>query len=165
MEIWKPIEGFEKIYSISNHGRVRNDKTGRILRPGNQSIGYQQVLLSNNRKTKIYYVHRLVCTAFKPNPHNKRYVNHIDGNKTNNAEYNLEWVSGSENMKHAVRTGLRPGRDIRVKVVEPNGNEKIFHTLKDVSFYMGFNHCWASEHFRRKGSKFEYKNFIFEKMI
>lgn len=163
MEVWKPIEGFEH-YAVSNHGNIKNLKTGRIRKPGNQSVGYQQVLLSDNCRTKIFYIHRLVCKAFHPNPENKKFVNHIDGNKTNNAAYNLEWVNGSENMRHAVRTGLRPGRDVSVKVIDPEGKERLFCTMKEVSFFMGFNHCWTSENFRRKGNSFKYRNFYFEKL-
>ena len=57
-------------------------------------------------RKKYCLVHRLVANAFIPNPENKRCINHKDGNKKNNNINNLEWVSYSENMKHAYRTGL-----------------------------------------------------------
>lgn len=64
--------------------------------------GYRYVQVGGHR----HLVHRLIAKAYLPNPENKRCVNHIDGNKLNNAVSNLEWVTHSENMRHAVDTGL-----------------------------------------------------------
>lgn len=64
--------------------------------------GYVYVRTANRN----YQLHRLVAEAFIINPLNKYYVNHIDGNKTNNRWDNLEWVTGKENAQHAIRTGL-----------------------------------------------------------
>lgn len=60
--------------------------------------------------TKSILVNRIVAWAFYPNPANLPQVNHIDGDKENNAKSNLEWSSGSDNEKHAHRTGLKSGR-------------------------------------------------------
>lgn len=68
--------------------------------------GYLTIKLSKHGKDSTQYVHRLLALAFIPNPMNKQYVNHINGNKLDNRLENLEWVDHSENMKHAFRTGL-----------------------------------------------------------
>jgi hypothetical protein len=97
IEIWKEIAGY-KNYDVSSYGKVRNKKTGRILK---QSImgGYYCVGLSN-KKTKTFSVHQLVSKAFIPNPENKLQVNHKDKNKLNNNVINLEYMTNKENSIH-----------------------------------------------------------------
>ena len=97
IEIWKNITGFEN-YEVSSFGKVRNKKTGRVLKSSNHG-GYYCVGLSNI-KTKTYSVHRLVCQAFIPNNENKEHVNHKDKNSLNNNVRNLEWMCPQENSIH-----------------------------------------------------------------
>lgn len=81
---------------------------GRIFKrldPPASSGGYRFVRIGK----KSYPLHRVIASAFIPNPENKPEVNHIDGNKSNNAVSNLEWVTRKENMQHALKTGLRSG--------------------------------------------------------
>lgn len=105
--MWKKIvyEGVETSYSVSDVGEVRNDKTNLTLKPHIQQ-GYAHITIYINKKPKRVKIHRLVATAFIPNPESKPYVNHIDGLKSNNSVSNLEWVTASENTQHAVDTGL-----------------------------------------------------------
>lgn len=105
-EIWKDIEGYEGLYQISNLGRIWTTKYKRFKNP-TKCKGYLQIGLSKNKKRKMYKVHRLVAIAFVSNPNNKPYINHIDGNKSNNRADNLEWVTQSENVSHAYKTGLK----------------------------------------------------------
>lgn len=79
---------------------------GRIFKkldPPVSSSGYKFVRIG----PKSQPLHRVVASAFIPNPENKPQVNHIDGDKTNNAVSNLEWVTAQENCVHAYVTGLR----------------------------------------------------------
>lgn len=101
MEIWKDIEGYEDLYEVSDEGRVRNKKTGRILKPGKDSCGYPQVILCKDGTTRSFSVHRLVAKAFIPNPDNKPEVDHIDKNRSNNNVDNLRWVNHQENIDHS----------------------------------------------------------------
>ena len=116
MEIWKDIEGYENKYQISNLGNVKSLETWtgdkyikreKILKNMVYGNGYYYVCLSKNGKVKKYKVNRLVAQAFIPNPENKPFTNHIDGDKLNNNVDNLEWCTQSENMKHASKMGLR----------------------------------------------------------
>ena len=104
-EIFKPIDLNPK-YSVSNFGRVRNNKTNKILSPRNLQ-GYQRVAFYVDGKPTDFRIHRLVAKAFIPNPENKPQVNHINGDKTDNRVENLEWVTNSENIKHAINNGLQ----------------------------------------------------------
>lgn len=105
IEFFKEIEGYPN-YEVSNLGTVRNRATGNVLRPGKTNRGYHKVHLYKEGQCKILTIHRLVAAAFLPNPENKREVNHIDGDKTNNRVSNLEWSTRSENVSHAFRNGL-----------------------------------------------------------
>lgn len=115
MELWKDIEGFEGYYQISNKGNVRSvnrfdgvhDRQGSLIRQNLKHNGYLQVGLRKHGKRKWFGVHRLVAIHFIENPDNKPQVNHIDGNKLNNTVENLEWVTGRENQRHAIKMGLR----------------------------------------------------------
>ena len=112
MEIWKEIPGTNGEYQVSNIGRVKTTKTGRILRQCLDNItGYYRVCLFKTDRRKRMKVHRLVAAAFIPNPDNLPFINHIDGNKLNNNVSNLEWCTAKHNSVHARRTGLMAGHD------------------------------------------------------
>lgn len=113
------VKRYEGFYKIGKDGTVFSlCKAGvpvYIRKPLiDQRSGYKELIFSKLGKQKIFYVHRLVAEAYIPNPENKRYVNHIDGNILNNNSSNLEWVTAKENYHHAVKTGLyweRKGSD------------------------------------------------------
>ena len=98
--MWKPIK-YNRRYSINKNGGLRNNNTGRILKPGVQSLGYHAYFISSKMGNKWQYAHRLVAEAFIPNPKKKGEVNHKDGVKSNNNVKNLEWVTHSENIQYS----------------------------------------------------------------
>lgn len=107
-EQWKDVPGFEGRYEVSNLGRVASNALGhrRIMRANLDGRGYPKVMLQNPARKMTRRVHRLVAEAFIPNPSGLATVNHIDGDKTNNAVSNLEWASYGANNAHAVASGL-----------------------------------------------------------
>jgi hypothetical protein len=112
-EIWRDAPGYEGAYQVSTLGRVRNTKSGRVLRPHEQGRGYLQAMLSKQGKRSHPLVHRLVALAFVPNPENKPQINHKNGNKKDNRPENLEWCTMSENLLHRHRVLGQPGTRCR----------------------------------------------------
>lgn len=136
IEEWRPVEGYEGLYEVSNLGRVRSvDRyvvdslenrrfyKGKVLSPGIRPDGYLFVILSCNGKSKTINVHRIVAQAFIPNFDNLPMVNHKDEDKSNNRVDNLEWCNAKYNNTYGTRqdkvretaikngywTGLRSG--------------------------------------------------------
>lgn len=147
-EVWREVKGYEGYYEVSNFGRVRSlarvitDKNGRKLKvvPKMLSIiigkvGYPVTSLTKNGKSKTCTIHRIIAEAFIPNPENKRTVNHIDGDKTNNDLENLEWATHQENYRHAIRTGLfKPASSNLNGKVQGENNYAAKLTESDVRF-------------------------------
>ena len=129
--IWKH---YVDKYYVSNSGLIKNNNTGRILRPRLDKRGYVKHSLSVNGEIITVYPHRLVGLLFVEGFEEGLTIDHIDGNKLNNHLSNLEWVSNTENISRAHKMGLHDTRG------ERNGNAKL--TEKDV--------IWIREHYIKK---------------
>lgn len=108
-ERWRWVVGYEGLYMVSDQGRVMSvpkatKPDGVVLSQQLGKNGYLTVHLCKNGKHRRVSVHRIVASAFIENPHGKSDVNHKNGDKQNNALNNLEWVTRSENVKHAYDT-------------------------------------------------------------
>lgn len=110
-EEWRQIKEFP-MYEVSNFGRVRTTsnrsfiKNPPYLSATKSNSGYLRVSLKVKGVSHKKSVHRLVLETFKPTDNPNKVCNHIDGNKLNNYANNLEWVSRSQNLNHAVKLGL-----------------------------------------------------------
>lgn len=100
----KKIENYTN-YLVDEQGYVYSIK-GKKIKPTRIKTGYLYVGLYTSGKRCFLAIHRLVAIQFLPNPENKCCVNHKDGDKENNHVTNLEWVTMSENTKHAYENGL-----------------------------------------------------------
>jgi hypothetical protein len=119
-EQWKDIPGYEGLYKASNLGGVVSIRTGKQIYK-DTIAGYKQVALYNKGTCRRYRVHRLVLLVFVGD--STLQVNHINGVKSDNKLSNLEYVTQSQNMKHAYKKGLQTPID--------NGLSKKISVSKD----------------------------------
>ncbi len=137
IEIWKPIDGTDGKYEVSNTGKVRSlnyyhRKTMMEMKTSLDKYGYRYITLrlGEGKKTTHFTIHRLVAKAFIQNQDGKLEVNHIDGNKQNNNVANLEWVTTVENRRHAWSIGLNERNR-----TASSERGKSYKTLKRLSYY------------------------------
>lgn len=120
-EIWKPVVGFEGVYSISNRGRLKREKgktsngknwPEKLIRGSLNKYGYVKYTLTWGGRPHYKVAHRLVCEAFHgPAPEGKNLVLHKDDNPQNNIPENLYWGDLSDNQKDILRNGNNYGRN------------------------------------------------------
>ena len=151
-EEWRDVAGYEGLYQVSSEGRVKSlerkgRKSERILKPGVRSKGYLFVVLCAGGKSRMFSVHRLVCTAFHDNPENKLDVNHINENKTDNRACNRKWCTRKENCNHGtrnVRMSIAKSRPIAQYTL--NGKLlKVWPSIAKVERRAGFDHSAISK--------------------
>lgn len=151
------IKGYEGRYEIYPDGRIftkgnrfNGYKVAEMkVKTGN--LGYIQVTLSKDGKQWTHLVHRLVAEAFVPNPNGYPQVNHKDGVRSNNNANNLEWVSASQNRKHAVKcpncpssTAVYRNLDVHNQkimykrvVLEKDGTKYEFSSTREAAEFIG----------------------------
>lgn len=142
-EVWKSIKGFEGLYEVSNMCRVKSltrmvrgsygsqrPIEEKILRQYVRTDGYYTLMLSKESKNKRFVTHRLIAEAFIENSDGFPFVNHINGIKTDNRIENLEWCTGSGNMRHAYDIGL-----INRELLKENGMKASLKRRKIVEQY------------------------------
>lgn len=108
-EQWETIKDFPN-YMISTESRVLNKTTLNMVSVHPHKHGHRVVRLWKDNTTKLCKIYRLKAIAFIPNPENKREVNHLDGDRTNEDLSNLEWATPKENMRHAIDNGFCGGQ-------------------------------------------------------
>ena len=117
--MWKVSDLYPN-YEVSDQGEVRNAKTKKLLSLKKKIRGYVYVHLHQDGKSKVVTVHRLIASAFIPNPNNLETVNHINYIKDDNRVENLEWMSYSENSGNKNPHKIIVGKQI--EQLDLNGN-------------------------------------------
>lgn len=158
-ELWKEWPQDPRI-KVSNKGNVISCKRGswRPLKACDNGRGYQMVGASRPPQ----YVHRLVAETWIDNPNHYRDVNHINGDKDDNRVENLEWVTHSQNVRHAYRTGLKKpsgGREATpIRIVETG---EVFESQAECARRIGgdqsnISRCLSGRQSTYRGYHFEY---------
>jgi len=153
MDTWKNVVGYDGLYSVSEYGSIINLRSGKVLNPSDNGIGYLVITLTYGEK-KSFLIHRLVAIAFIDNPMNYKTVNHKDGNKRNNHISNLEWCTQKQNILHSINTlGKDHKHTNKDKVGALNWNSKeVIQFNLDGSFVAKYGS--STEAFRETGIDF-----------
>lgn len=140
-ERWKPIQGYDGEYLISDHGRVKSVKKyvnnellirHKIIAPHITHKNYLRITLSYKNVKRKYYVARLVAEYFVDKPQgDKLQVNHRDGDKLNNHYLNLEWVTPKENVQHAFENGLRHRKHDHEEIINDYKNGMTYKNMAE----------------------------------
>jgi hypothetical protein len=170
METWVDVGIAKGRYKVSSYGRVMGLK-GQILVPHKDKDGYMRLHIRAEKGIKKFVgVHRLVAMNFIPNPQDKKEVNHIDFNRSNNYIDNLEWVTRKENAVHSrERYGVRGEDNSRAKVTNKQAlrmRELRKHGLlyREIAKIYNLNYTTAVA-IVKKGYKTRYKNNVRIKVI
>ena len=176
MEIWKDICGYEGLYQVSNLGRVkslerqvRNHRSGstrlikeHFISPTDNGNGYKIVGLHKGRRNQKY-VHRLVAEHFLSNPKEKKYVNHLDYDTSNNAVSNLEWCTQLENVKYSTERMRKPKKKCRsTNTGEKYISKRISHG-KYISFRVYIRNRGVDKSFKTLEEALWFRNEVMQK--
>ena len=134
---WRPVAGYEECYEVSSFGDLRSVRSGKIAAKNLMGSGYVKADLWKDGKRRQTSVHRLVAEAFIDRPDGMTEVNHIDGDKTNNATSNLEWTNRRGNTHHS-RYVL--GNDVKpVLSVDPESGVETYYPSIEEAGRQGFS--------------------------
>lgn len=155
INLWKDIPGWEGRYQASPLGHIRSvphdGRPGVVLRERYLTRKHSKVVdarvnLCRNGEMETYRVGKLVALAWCPGYEPGKQINHIDGNPLNNRASNLEWVTGAENIAHAMRTGLIARQAV---VLMRDGKSTFFASYSDAARAIGRNTKYISTRIRR----------------
>ena len=154
MSMFVEIDGWPD-YLVSDNGEIYSKRSNKLMKQQKVN-GYMKVKLSNSGLQKLVAVHRIVATAFVPNPFGLPFVNHKDEDSANNAAENLEWCTAKYNCNYGTRNRRiqehrnlshdamarfqKAGTDALSKKTRCVETGEVFGCAKDASRSLGINH-------------------------
>jgi hypothetical protein len=148
---WVDVPNTDGLYAVSSDGKVRSNRQGKTkpLQAWTHTTGYKRVALGRNN---CRYVHRLVAVCFLPNPDNLPTVDHIDGDKNNNAASNLRWVTSRQNAiygaeRHNWEAQRVASAKRRIHAAKKQEYEALFsqgYSLRHIARLFGTSHSTVS---------------------
>ena len=161
MNEWRKLKRNEN-YLVNEMGEIFSVRRNQKLTPKVNHDGYLRIQLWDKGNVQFVSLHRLIAEAFIPNPGNKPFVNHINGNKQDNRVENLEWCTQKENIAHAWENGLSHRRlntsGIRIAQFTKDGKFlREFPSQMEAERQLGFPHSCISQAIKRRGTAYGYR--------
>lgn len=166
--IWRPVEGYEGLYEVSNTGNVRSVRRaatkGKILKGVSDKDGYLHVSLSADNVRRKFRIHRLVAEAFVPgHTEENNTVNHKNEIKDDNRAENLEWCTSGYNTRYMGGVERR-AKKRRIPVIAYSENEiRVFDSIAKASKELGVSHGDISGCLRNYRGRKTLKGYRFER--
>lgn len=162
---WKPINGYEGLYEISNLGEIKSYRKSKpkILKNIKDSNGYLVITLCKDNNKERKFIHRIVAEHFIPNPYKYNEVNHKDENPSNPLYTNLEWCTHKYNINYGTckerisksSIGRKRSKRSIDKQIERQQKKvycielhKEFNSIKEASEFLGISDTSLSKHLK-----------------
>jgi hypothetical protein len=156
------IDNFTK-YHVTLCGKIislqKNEP--KQMKESNSNEYDKKILVNDFGKRITFLTHRLIMKAYKPNPKNLPFVNHIDGNKRNNKINNLEWCTPKQNAEHAVKNGLlnpkKIGEHYKANLILDLETGIYYDSQKEFAFAKNIKYIAVKNHFQKNKKRTKYK--------